>query len=244
MSGYTDPRWMTYKQAADAGGTVRKGEHGTLIVFWRIVEGDIDPVTGKRTTRPILRTYTVFNVEQCDELDARKLSAFDAVADTDGWDSIAEAEAIIDGYTGRPGPMLDNGGNGRAFYQPLTDSIRIPKRAQFEVAGEYYSTVFHELGHSTGHKDRLNRFGENYTSHFGDEAYSKEELVAEFASAFLCATAGIDNTLENSTAYIAGWNMKFREDTRVIIYAAAQASKAAALVAAATSAEDEEVEAA
>ena len=119
-------------------------------------------------------------------------------------------------------------GGDSAFYRPSTDSIHLPFTWDFNSMGEYYSTLFHELGHSTGHTSRLNRHCmETGIAPFGSPTYSREELVAEFTSAFLCAESGIENTLENSTAYIQGWAKVIRKDKRLVVVAASQGQKAA-----------------
>ncbi|MDA1349227.1 MAG: zincin-like metallopeptidase domain-containing protein [Chloroflexi bacterium] len=116
----------------------------------------------------------------------------------------------------------------RAYYRPSTDTVHLPPRAAFDSASEFYSTTFHELGHSTGHKSRLDRHGmETGIAPFGSPTYSREELVAEFTSAFLCNRSGIDNTIENSTAYIQGWARAINKDKRLVVTAASQGQKAA-----------------
>ena len=129
------------------------------------------------------------------------------------------------GWENRPALYLDSPTEYRAYYPPSTDSVHMPARCRFVDAPHYYSTLFHELVHSTGHASRLNRtFGDR----FGDELYSKEELVAEMGAAFLCAIAGIANehTNRNTTAYIQNWIAKLEEDNRLIVHAAANAQRA------------------
>jgi antirestriction protein ArdC len=124
-------------------------------------------------------------------------------------------------------PRIGFDGHDKAFYRPVTDSIHLPDRNSFDSAGEYYSTLFHEMTHSTGHQSRLNRSTLTEVVPFGSETYSKEELVAEFGAAFLCAHAGIENTVSNSAAYINGWLKKLRSDPKLAILAASQGQKAA-----------------
>ena len=135
---------------------------------------------------------------------------------------IPAAENIVAGFSG---PKVTEGGN-RACYQASLDRVTVPAKGQFASEGEYYSTLFHELAHSTGHKSRLDR-KEVGASTFGSEPYSVEELTAELTSAFLCHEAGIDNTLENSAAYIQGWMAKLKDDPKAFITAAGRAQKAA-----------------
>jgi antirestriction protein ArdC len=220
MTSYSDTRWLTYKQAQERGGHVRKGEKATAVIFWKVqtVEEDKDGEI-KEKNIPILRYYSVFNVEQCDGLNLPALAN-----NTPTFEPIERAEAIIAGMPHQP-PVGHDGGD-RAYYVPLTDSIHLPPKSAFDSADEYYSTLFHELGHSTGHSSRLNRPTLVEVVPFGSATYSKEELVAEFAAAFLCQKSGITNTLDNSTSYIAGWSKKIGSDKTLVIHAASQAQKA------------------
>lgn len=227
---YTSNLWLTAKQAIDFGGSVKAGEKGTAVTFWKVFPGT-DEKTGKPKTIPMLRYFTVFNVEQTENVKLPK--KFQPVAeDTTAEDHedktpIEHAEGIVERYIADDGPVLSVKKSSRAFYRPSEDSITVPELDQYDSVEEYYSTLFHELGHSTGHKARCNRTESGHNA-FGDEAYSKEELVAEMTSAFLAAECGIDNsTIENSVAYIAGWSKKFREDPKVLIAAASKAQAAA-----------------
>lgn len=223
QDSYADNRWLTFKQAGDLGGSVRKGEKSSIVVFWKMLEAEDD--AGARKVVPLLRYYNVFNVEQCDGL---KLPAFVA-ATVDASDANDAADAIIANMPNAP-RMSHNGGD-RAFYRPATDSISLPRRETFASAGGYYSTVFHELAHSTGHSSRLNRHADAGDATFGCEDYGKEELVAEFGAAYLAAVAGIDNTVDNSAAYIASWRKAIKNaDRRLLVSAASKAAKAAAYI--------------
>jgi antirestriction protein ArdC len=137
---------------------------------------------------------------------------------------IAEAEAIATRYQEQIEVMH---GGARAYYQPSTDSIRMPEREAFEEPSAYYSTLFHEFTHSTGHKSRLNRPGITETHFFGDEIYSKEELVAEMGAAMLCGIVGIENKTKNSASYVQSWLGKLRNDKKLVVHAAAAAQNAA-----------------
>lgn len=214
-----DPRWLTYKQAADRGGNVKKGEKGQLVIFWSIIDGKEKGDDGKVKKIVFLKYYTVFNVVQCEGLNLPTLEK--PVA----FDPIAEAEAIAAEYA--DGPVVYHGPGDRAYYRPSEDTITLPSKGQFREAGEYYATLFHELAHSTGHSNRLNRKELGTPATFGDPVYSKEELVAEFGAAFLCARAGIDNTRDNSAAYIKGWLSKLEDDPKLVVLAAAAGQKAA-----------------
>ena len=225
MTPFGDPRWLTFEQAKALGGSVNKGEKSTLIVFWRIIEREVeDEDTGRKRIEeiPLLRSYLVFNVEQCSGLRLKPLSE----TQVKEFDPVEEAEKVIAGMPNPP--MMDNRGGDRAFYIPSADRIHLPARAAFPKADEYYATAFHELGHSTGHKSRLDRFSkEDEPAIFGSPVYSREELVAEFCAAFLSATTGIETTTENSAAYIGGWMKKLQGDPKVAVTAAARGQKAA-----------------
>ena len=211
--------YATFKQVAEAGGKVKKGEKGQIVVFWTWIEKE-DPETEEMVKIPFLRYYTVFEInKQCEGLQSKRNE------DTFQHDPIAEAEKICQGYADAPPIRF---ASGKAYYVPKLDYISVPPLCDYEKPQEYYSTLFHEMVHSTGHENRLNRPGVTELAGFGSESYSKEELVAEIGAAMLCGIAGIDNhTIENSAAYIGGWLRKLKEDKRLIVLAAAQAQKAA-----------------
>ncbi|MCO6432233.1 MAG: DUF1738 domain-containing protein [Deltaproteobacteria bacterium] len=216
-SGYRSPYWLTFNQAKAKGGTVRKGEHGTAIVFWKIFETPTTP-DAKPEKRPFLKRSTVFNVEQCDGIECQ------APAENHENDPIDECEKILSGY--RSPPRIAEGGDA-ALYSLNEDLVRMPRREQFLSAEEWYNTLWHELAHSTAHPTRLNRKLVSLHSSFFSKAYDREELIAEMAASFLCATAGIDCTFDNSVSYIQGWLSAFREKPRMLIEAASAAQKAA-----------------
>ncbi|MBD7971400.1 DUF1738 domain-containing protein [Paenibacillus sp. Sa2BVA9] len=208
--------YATYKQITEAGGSV-KGAKSQIVVFWRWLEKE-DADTGEAEKIPMLRYYRVFDIKDCKGIKSkRKEVSFDH-------DPIAEAEAIVDGYADAP-PI--GFASGRAYYMPAPDRVSVPPLQDYPKAEEYYSTLFHELIHSSGHQSRLNRPGIEEYAAFGDENYSKEELIAEIGAAMLCATCGIDNsTIENSAAYIQSWHRKLKNDPTLIVKAAGQAQKA------------------
>jgi antirestriction protein ArdC len=230
-SPYSSPFWLTFKQALDLKGNVRKGEKGTQIVFYKqLVRRDAKTLAtpGEKNDRaPFVLTYhTVFNVEQCENLQIPTLEAATPLTEIETDEA---CEAIVNAWETRPTLHLTSETEGRAYYRPRTDAVHMPLRSRFVDAAHYYSTLFHELVHSTGHESRLSRtFGER----FGDDLYSKEELVAETGAAFLCAFAGIasDRTERNTTAYIQNWIQKLEADNRLIVQAAGNAQKAVDLI--------------
>lgn len=226
-AGYESPWWGTYDQIKERGGQVRKGEHGTLIVFWkRYVRKAKTPDEEDRQSF-VLRTYKVFNAEQADGLVSPPAPGSSPREDVD---PIAECEQAIARYLANGGPELRHGG-GRAFYSPPNDVVTLPHRSAFDSSAVYYGTAFHELVHSTGHKSRLARPNLLNFHHFGDPDYSEEELTAEMGSAFLAAMTGIDAvTLPNSAAYLASWLKVLRSDSKMVVTAAGRAQRAADLI--------------
>lgn len=210
--GYHDSRWVTYRQAQEMGGTVRKGEKGTGIVFWSFPVREVEnPTTGEieKKTIPFARAYTVFNVEQCDGLTLADLP----VEENPGTaaDRIAEDHA-----------MTVIRGTNHACYIPATDVINVPAIEAFDSEAAYASTLLHELVHSTGHAKRLDR---TFGHRFGDEAYAAEELVAELGSAFLCARLGVEGRLQHAE-YLGHWAKVLRSD-KYAIFTASKAAQAA-----------------
>lgn len=225
--GFSDPRWLTFKQAQQLGGRVRPGQKGTPVVLWKpLMVADPNDSTRQKKVL-LLRYYTVFNVEQCDGLTLPAIK----VTETKGKPSEA-ADAIMAGYLNTDrGPRFDHLGGDRAYYSPVMDSISIPAKDTFDSTDGYYATVFHEMGHSTGHEERLNRKGITGFDHFGSGQYAKEELVAEMTAAFLAGETGLDPAvLDNTAAYIASWKRALTDDPKLVVSAAAQAQKAADLI--------------
>lgn len=224
---YSSPYWLTFKQAQELGGNVRRGEKACPVVFWKWLDGEeTDVTTGKGKQIPLLRYYSVFNVAQCEGIEPHVPAIPNAGRSTS---VIEAAKAIVDGMPRRPEIRH---GLDRAFYSPSTDSVGVPNQAAFDTDADYYSVLFHELTHSTGHESRLNRKGvagsEGQWSSFGSMPYAKEELVAEMGAAFLCGQAGIvERTLDNSAAYVQSWLQRLKDDVRLVVIAAAQAQKAA-----------------
>jgi len=218
--GYESSYWMTFNQAKERGGNVRKGEKSSMVVFWKQYETE-DRQTHEPTKIPVLRYYNLFNAEQCDGLEVPDAPKFEPI----DFKPIEAAEAIVKGYEGAP--RVEHGGS-QAFYRPSDDLVRIPEPTRFRSSEEYFSTLYHEYAHSTGAKHRLNREFASDPKPFGSPDYGKEELVAEMAAAFLCGHAGITPTvIENQAAYVQGWLKAIKADKKLVIGAAAQAQRAA-----------------
>lgn len=219
--------WYTFNQVKQLGGMVRKGEKSSFVVFWKQTPvKEENPETGeiKEKLVPMLRYYNVFHVDQCEGIKAKIIDPEAVDPATLPADEIAD-HIIVD-YLNRSGVTLEHIKGDEAYYSPAFDRVVLPLREQFPDMAEYYSTAFHELTHSTGHSNRLNRL--TSTAHFGNESYSKEELVAEIGAAALVNHACIEtkNSFRNSTAYIQSWLKVLRGDSRFIVSAASKAEKA------------------
>jgi len=221
--GYGSRYWLTFNQASKLGGHIRKGEKSSIVTFWHIGEEEtVRDEDGKtRKSKPfLLRYYRVFNLEQTEGI-AEKLGLGNA---TPRVPSIDQCEAIVKRMPNTPTIQQD----ARAWYRPSTDTVGMPSRNAFNSAEEYYSTLFHELTHSTGHASRVGREGIENIATFGSESYSKEELIAEMGAAMLCGLTGISpTTIPNSAAYLQGWINRLRGDCKLLVSAASQAQKAA-----------------
>lgn len=231
FAGYGDGRWYTFNQVSKmqkvdddgvrTGPHVRKGEKSTTIVFWKPIKKEQISPDGEVTedTFWTLKTFNVFNREQCDGWpeEPRVAGEEEPVMVLD----CAKALALRDASEC---PIHHAG--GRAFYRPSTDEITVPEPEKFEDQRAYWATLFHEMAHSTGHKSRL---GRDLSGSFSKEKYAKEELVAELAAAFLCAEVGVVQAGapdENHTAYLRSWLKALKDDTRLILTAASKAQKA------------------
>jgi antirestriction protein ArdC len=219
--GYSAPIWMTFKQALELGAHVRKGEKGALVVYANtITRSEIDEQTGEESERdiPFMKGYTVFNVEQIEDLPPHYTAKANPRMNPD--ERIAHAE----GFFTATGADIRTGGN-RAFYAPQPDFVQMPPFESFRDALAYYGTLAHESTHWTRHETRLDReFGQK---RFGDQAYAMEELVAELGAAFLCADLELVPQIRDDHApYIAGWLKALKDDKRAIFTAAAHAQRA------------------
>lgn len=231
FSDYSQPYWITYKGATSLEGEVRKGEKGTPIVYWKFFDckeckgkgcGECNNTGRAGWGYPLYST--VFNVEQCDGLEEHiptpeKLPEFNPDE---------RCDQIFGQYVEKSGVNYVEGQNGRAYYRPSADEIHMPDRQTFDNSSEYYSTLFHEMTHSTGIKDRMNREGVTDTIMFGSHNYSFEELVAEIGSCFLSSESGIESIAmaENSQAYINGWIEKLESNPKMIVQASGLSQKA------------------
>ena len=217
--GGGDPRFCSYKQAADRGWQVRKGERGTQIFFFKRMEVEdrnAPPEAEDRTKRiPMLRAYTVFNGAQIDGIPP--WTAPDVVAEP--WRKPEAAELILTNSKA----VVRTGGE-RAFYSPSLDFIQMPNAGSFNSPQDWGSTALHELGHWSSHVDRLNR---DIKNRFGSERYAQEELRAELASVFIGATLGLPCDIPNHADYLAEWVSVLKGDKREIFRAASEAQKIA-----------------
>jgi antirestriction protein ArdC len=221
---YSSPFWLTFKQAQELGGSVRKGERSTPIVFYKQLSPKEDSSVDEKeadSSRPrfVLTYHNVFNTEQCDGLNVPTIET----PERNEVEADAVCEAIVRDWASRPAIRTEIKTESRAYYRPSTDSVHLPARFRFVDTAHYYSTLFHELVHSTGHHSRLNR---DFGKPFGDELYCKEELIAETGAAFLCAIAQIatERKEQNTHSYIQNWIAALRNDNKLVIQAAAAAS--------------------
>lgn len=218
MQEYKTPVYVSFKQAKDLGGSVKKGEHGHLIVFWKMLHGTDSQNPEKIKSFPMLRHSYVFNVEQCDGLPESVTADLPMREHA----TIQNAENIIASMPNRPHMVT---ADGIPHYRPSTDTVSVPLAGRFHTMDEYYSTTFHELAHSTGHESRLNRQMDGGI-HTRRQTYSREELVAEITAAFIMARCGLTTTLENSAAYCQGWARFLADQPKAIVQASGQAIKA------------------
>ena len=217
LSKFNSPYWLTFKQAKSLGGHVKRGERGTQIIFWKFFNKDEDE-EDEKNSYAVCRMYTVFNLEQTEGVNESRIPVIRQNED----DPIEAAEAAVEAWEGKPVIKVTLAGM-RAFYAPTEDSVNVPSLAQFTGAGEYYQTLFHELAHSTGHPERLNRF--EVGARPSKESYSKEELVAEISSAFIMGILGIDYNVRNTEAYVKGWASFVKDNKEEVVKSASQAQK-------------------
>lgn len=215
--------YATFKQWQDLGGHVKKGEKSEIVVFWKIMEKEETTEDGEKEIHkiPLLRYYNVFHISQVEGVKPLT-EPFTEVQ------PIVAGDKLITDYITREKIHFNEQASNNAYYQPSTDSIVVPMKQQFQVVNEYYSTTFHEITHSTGHKTRFDRLQTGQIAAFGSEEYSKEELVAEIGSATLMNLLGIETvkTFRNTTAYIQSWLNVLKNDNKFIVSASSKAEKA------------------
>lgn len=217
---YPTKEFLTFNQVKDLGGSVKKGEKAHLVILWLWMEEKDEDGEGKPIKRPQLRYYYVFNIAQCVDIPSRTTP----LPIPQPFDSIERCEAIIEGMQ-HPPKIVHN--DNEAYYHPEADFINMPQKEVFESPDAYYGTLFHELIHSTGHTDRLNRKELMHQGKFGNELYAIEELTAEIGACYLSSHASIAlGEFDNSMAYIKHWLTRLRSDKRLIVYASSQAQKA------------------
>lgn len=227
--------FLTWDQIKKAGGSVIRGETGHVVVFWKTVpkkkQGAAPEEGEKEKQTPLLRYYKVFNIAQCRDLPKELIGKNDVLPDTFGelpvpkkTDPILECEAIVYGMPQCP-PISFKG--KQAYYDITKDEVVLPAKKSFKTQEGYYTTLFHELVHSTGHEKRLNRPTITEMVEVGGDLYSIEELVAEMGASYLSFLTGIlPSTITNSAAYIKGWLGKLKDDKRFIVQASGQAQRA------------------
>jgi antirestriction protein ArdC len=219
--GYNCPLWLTYKQAAELGGQVRKGEKGSLVVYANTFTktGTDDKGAEIETEIPFMKGYTVFNAEQIDGLPAHFSATVPPL------NSDIKPLDTVERFFASTKASIQHGGSS-AFYSPSRDIVQMPELQTFRDRESYYAVLAHETTHWTRHESRLNR--DIGRKRFGDAGYAMEELVAEIGAAFLCADLGITpETRDDHAAYIASWLKVLKDDKRAIFTAASHAQKAA-----------------
>jgi antirestriction protein ArdC len=219
--GYAAPIWMTFKQALELDAHVRKGEHGSLVVYANSITKTETGENGEDMEReiPFMKGYTVFNVEQIEGLPAHYY------AKPENPLPLSERIEGADRFITATGATVYHGGNS-AYYAPSRDIVQMPPFEAFRDKESYYATALPELTHWTNHKSRLDRSFD--AKRFGDHGYAREELVAELGAAFLCADLGITPEIrDDHAAYLGHWLKVLKEDKRAIFSAAAHAQRAA-----------------
>lgn len=239
--------WLSWKQIQDLKGKVKKGAHGSFVVFYTVshyVKKDEqgNPIldeNGKEQliTWPILKYYNVFHLDDVEGIESKleKVEGGEKVEAQPTEEGLIEsAEKVIADYLARETALkfINGTPSDKAYYSPSRDLVQVPMLAQYEEPAEYYSTTFHEFTHSTMKKSRCDREEENRGAFFGNGDYSREELVAEIGAAMLCNQTGIDcgKAFKNSIAYLQSWIKALKNDNKMIVWAAARAEKAARFI--------------
>ncbi len=228
--------WITFKQAEKEGGHIKKGAKSSKVVFFKMMQIERTDLDGnividedgnpRMNQIPILQYSCVFHIEDTEGIEKKYVANKPMPSDNL---PIATIDAVAQSYLARSGVTLRHYEQGRSFYKPSEDEIILPHMNQFQNTESYYATLFHEMGHSTGHPSRLAR---KMGCKFGDNLYSREELVAEITSAVLCNHFGIDTSKiqRNTVAYIQHWLTAIKEDNRMAVTAATKAEKAVKMI--------------
>ncbi len=218
--GFERPFFLTFNQVKTLGGSIKKGSKSYLVVFWKLL--DMKNKDGSTEEIPMLRYYRVFHVEDLEGIPEDKIPVTES-HDHD-FNPIEVCDRLVNSWVDAP---VIRHGQTQAAYAPLRDEILMPDPKTFFEDEKYYSVLFHEMTHSTGHRKRLNRHEKFKDHRFGSRDYSQEELVAEMGAAYLCGVCGIENkTIDNSAAYIHSWLSKLKSDNKFIIQASSFAQKA------------------
>lgn len=216
--------YATFKQWTETGGHIRKGARSEIVTFWKmqLVEEEEEDGTKVKKQIPLLRYYNVFHISQVDGVEPKEK------IELQEHEPIEEAERVKLEYMEREHLQIYEKITDKAFYTPTSDYIEVPCKEQYEHIEEFYSTLFHEMVHSTGHFKRLNRLESGASARFGSATYSKEELTAEIGSAMILNRLGIETekTFKNSTAYVQNWLQVLRNDNKFIISASSKSEKA------------------
>lgn len=216
--------YATFKQWSDLGGKIRKGEKSEVVTFWKIQPYEEENENGEKVIKqiPLLRYYNVFHISQVDGVEPKEQLKISNL------EPIEEAEKIKTDYMNREHLKIFEKVTNDAFYLPIQDYIQVPCKEQYQDIEEFYSTLFHEMIHSTGHKSRLNRPDMQGIVRHGSEKYSKEELTAELGSAMIINILGIETekSFKNSSGYIQDWLQVLKNDNKFIVSASSREEKA------------------
>ena len=234
--------WLTFNQIKKLNGNIKKGAKAGMVVFFKriVVDGtkadsceveDSENRGGK--VIPMLKYFPVYHIDDCEGIES-KIKVTEQPKEEEVIEPIEAAEKVVKGYLKREHTLRlhNDKPSSRAFYSPMFDEVTVPMMKQYGIKDEYYSTLFHELTHSTMTPERMNRQDGMKSHKFGSQDYSREELVAELGAAMLCAATGIKNdaTFKNSVAYIQGWVKHLTDDKKAIVWAASRAEKAARFI--------------
>lgn len=218
--GFERPFFLTFNQVKMLGGCVKKGSKSYQVVFWKLL--DVENKDGSTEEIPMLRYYRVFHIDDVEGIAEDKLPA--SQNHDHDFNPITACEKLVTHW--KDAPVIRHG-QSQAAYAPLRDEILMPDPRTFFEDEKYYSVLFHEMTHSTGHRKRLNRHSKFSDHRFGSKDYSQEELIAEMGAAYLCGLCGIENkTIDNSAAYIQSWLKKLKSDNKFIVQSSGYAQKA------------------